>query len=124
MGSWEQLYYFQGFGEHEQNNFREQLFSGSLGDLGIIFREKDALTPGGLIDTGPCQLTVGIEKELNKRLRFRSDPRDSIMSMLCICAVCRNKYGSTNIRKYVKSFTALCYYFLQTVQIHDVLEDA
>ena len=31
-------------------------------------------------------------EELNKRSRFRSDPRVSIMPMFCICTVCRNKY--------------------------------
>ena len=42
LGAGEQLYYFQGFREHEQNNFREQrkIFSGSWGDSGIIFREQ------------------------------------------------------------------------------------
>ena len=38
-GAGEQLYHFQGLGKHEQNNFKEQrkIFSGSWGDLGIIF---------------------------------------------------------------------------------------
>ena len=42
-GAGDQLYYFQGFGEHEQNNFREQrkIFSESWGDSG----SKGALTP-------------------------------------------------------------------------------
>ena len=46
-GAGEQLYYFQRFGEHEQNNFREQrkIFSGSWGDLGIIFREQGSTDP-------------------------------------------------------------------------------
>ena len=46
-GAGEQLYYFQGFWEHEQNNFREQrkIFPGSLGDFGIIFREQGSTEP-------------------------------------------------------------------------------
>ena len=46
-GTGEQLSHFQGFGKHEQNNFKEQrkIFSWSWGDLGIIFREQGSSDP-------------------------------------------------------------------------------
>ena len=52
-GAGEQLYYFQGFGEHEENNLREQrkLFSRNWGNLGIIVKEQgstDHLPPQGV----------------------------------------------------------------------------
>ena len=46
-GAREQLYYFQGFGEDEQNNFKDQRKNilGSWGDLGIIVREQGSTDP-------------------------------------------------------------------------------
>ena len=51
-GAGEQLYYFQGFGEHEENNFREQrkTFSGSFGHYFQGSGETDPHPLGALKD--------------------------------------------------------------------------
>ena len=51
-GAGEQLYYFYGFGEREQNNFREQrkLFSGSL----VLFSDRKGVL---ISDGGLCEAT-------------------------------------------------------------------
>ena len=60
-GAGEQLYYFQGFGEHKQNNFREQrkIFSGIWEIWALFSGSKEALTPpppqpGGLDNPPVC----------------------------------------------------------------------
>ena len=78
-GAGEQLYYFQGFGEHKQNNFREErkIFSGIWADLGIIFREQGSTNPAG-----------GLMIGLNSYCRQVFNYLDPILIYICLWIDC------------------------------------